>query len=96
MQNTHAIGRLTKDPILTYTSQAKCTFVLAVESKVGNFKKVDYFPCVAWREQAELISNFVVKGQMVAIEAKFRSSSYQHQGQTRYSYEFEVYDCKFL
>lgn len=96
MQNFIGIGRLTKDPVLTYGSQAKCTFFLAVETKVGNYEKVDYVPCVAWRETAELIANYVVKGQQVAIEAYFRSNLYEVDSKQKISYEFEVYKCKFL
>ncbi|MET3658060.1 single-stranded DNA-binding protein [Sporosarcina psychrophila] len=41
MQSFTAVGRLTREPVLTYTGsgQAKCTFVIAVDSQKGSFKK---------------------------------------------------------
>lgn len=95
MQQTTAIGRLTKEPVLTYTDKAKCTFFLAVEDRKGTFKRVDYYPCVAWRELAELIANYTHKGKLVAVQGKWRSHQYEEGGKNKMKYEFEVQDCTF-
>lgn len=95
MQSFVAVGRLTRTPELTYGQQAKCTFVIAVETRVGKFKKTDYFPCVAWRELAELIAHYTVKGQRVGIEGKWRSHTFEKNGERQARFEIEVYDCNF-
>lgn len=90
-----AVGRLTRTPELTYGNVAKCTFVIAVESQVGKYKNTDFLPCIAWRELAELIANYTVKGQRVGIEGKIRSRIYEKDGQKQARFEVEVYDCHF-
>lgn len=95
MQQFTAVGRLTKDPKLTYTDQAKCTFFLAVEEKKGKFQRVDYIPCVAWRELAEIISNYTQKGKLVSVKGSFRSHEYEENGKKRMRYELEVHECYF-
>lgn len=97
MQQTTAIGRLTKEPKLEYTTsgRAKCTFFIAVEEKKGTFKRVDYWPCIAWRELGELIKNYTEKGKLVAVQGKWRSYQYQENGKDRMGYEFEVLECTF-
>ncbi|MGE8081372.1 single-stranded DNA-binding protein [Peribacillus loiseleuriae] len=97
MQNFIAVGRLTKDPVLDYSSNgiAKCTFTLAVESKKGSFKKTDFLPMVLWRQAAENASQYLVKGQRVGIEGKVRTSSYIVNGKTVPGFEIEVYEIDY-
>ena len=95
MQSFVAVGRLTRTPELTYGQQAKCSFVIAVESRVGNYSKTDFFPCVAWRELAELIANYTVKGQRIGIEGKLRSHTFEKNGEKQARFEVEVYSCNF-
>lgn len=97
MQSYTTIGRLTKDPVLTYTDKAKCTFTLAVEEKKKGFQRVDWIPCIAWRELAEVIANHTHKGKLVAIEGKLRSITYQdEQGNNRFRLEVEVREISFF
>lgn len=96
MQQYMATGRLTKEPVLTYTDKAKCTFFLAVEEKKGNHERVDYIPCVAWREYAEVLSNYLKKGSPVSVQGVWRSSMYEEAGRKRMTLELEILDCKFL
>lgn len=89
---------MTREPVLTYSGtagQAKCTFVIAVDSRKGNFKKTDFFPCVAWRELAELISNYTSKGHRVGIEGLWRSHTYEKNREKKVRFEVEVYECHF-
>ncbi|MEX3625030.1 single-stranded DNA-binding protein [Viridibacillus arvi] len=96
MQSFIATGRLTKNPKLEYTNQAKCTFFIAVEVRRGSFQRTDYIPCVAWRELAEIIANFTEKGKLVAIKGEWRSHMYSKNGEQKMRLELEVMECDFL
>jgi len=67
------MGRLVKDPELTYTATnntAVCKFTLAVDrrfSKEGSEKTADFIPIVAWRQTAEFCSKYFSKGQKVVV-----------------------------
>lgn len=95
MQSMHAIGRLTREPKLVYSGdKPRCDMVLAVEDKVR--RRTDFFPLVAWNQQAINCTQYLVKGQEVAIIGKLRSSNYQKDGQPLTRYEVEIEEIKFL
>ena len=97
MQQYVAVGRLTNKPKFTYGQKAKCTFFLVVEEKKGSFERTDLIPCVAWRELAEIIANYAVKGHLVSVTGKWRSSIYEDENKKKqYSVELEVHECIFL
>jgi len=97
MQSILLVGRLTADPQLIYTNNniAKCTFILAVDSNHNGYKCTDFIPCVAWRQQAELIAQFVIKGQKIAVRGYIRSRSYIDNGKNISYMEFEVTDTEY-
>ncbi|WP_338657230.1 single-stranded DNA-binding protein (plasmid) [Sporosarcina psychrophila] len=97
MQKYIAVGRLTREPVLTYTESgiAKCIFVIAVDSRKGSFKRTDFIPCVAWRGLAEVIPNFTSKGHRVGIQGLWRSNTYEKNGEKQVRFEVEVDDCEF-
>lgn len=83
-------GRITKDPELRYTQSgvASCNFTIAVDRQFrdanGN-KQSDFINCVAWRQQADFMSKYVKKGNMLAVVGTLQVRTYQDQSnQTRY------------
>ena len=96
------VGRMVVQPELKYTqgsNVAVCSFRLAVERKYkdssGN-KVTDFIDCVAWRQQAELISNYVNKGQLLAIQGNLQVRNWQTQdGQNRRTVEVIVDNIQF-
>ena len=96
------IGRLTKDPELRYTQSgvAVATFTLAVDRKFKNAqgeRDVDFIPCVVYRQLAELVSNYLSKGKLAAVDGRIQVSSYTGQdGQKRWSTEVVAEDVRFL
>ncbi|WP_066297419.1 single-stranded DNA-binding protein [Bacillus sp. FJAT-29937] len=95
MQNFHAIGRLTRAPKLVYSGEKpRCEMVLAVEDRERN--RTDFFPIVAWHQQAINCANYLVKGQEVSIYGKWRSSNYKKDGQPMIKFEVEITEIKFL
>ncbi|MDI6878439.1 MAG: single-stranded DNA-binding protein [Desulfitobacteriaceae bacterium] len=96
------IGRLTKDPELRYTQSgvAVATFTLAVDRKFKNAqgeRETDFIPCVAYRQLAELCSNYLSKGKLAAVEGRIQVSSFTGKdGQRRWSTEVIAEDVRFL
>ena len=89
MNNVSMTGRITKDPEIRYTqNQVPCVmFSLAVDrgykDKDGN-RQSDFIPCVAWNSQAEFISKYVKKGNMLEVTGTIQSRMYQtQQGENR-------------
>ena len=77
-------GRITKDPEIRYTSNgiANLLFTLAVDSSQrdanGN-RQAFFISCVAWGQQADFMSRYVKKGNMLAITGRIQTRSYQDQ-----------------
>ncbi len=96
------IGRLTKDPELRYTKSgvAIATFTLAVERSFKNSqgeRETDFIPCVAYRELAELVSNYLSKGKMAGVDGRIQVSTFTGQdGQKRWSTEVILENVQFL
>jgi single-strand DNA-binding protein len=72
------MGRLTRDPELrhTQTGTAVSSFSLAVDrgyaSKDGGERQTDFIDIVAWRNTAEFVSKYFVKGQMAAVTGRLQ------------------------
>lgn len=81
MNNVTLIGRLTKDPEVTYTDSGKIVarFTLAVNRPFKNNEgkyDADFFNVVVWGKQAEILGNGVSKGQRLAVEGQIRNRHY--------------------
>ena len=89
-------GRITKDPEIRYTSNgtANLLFTLAVDSTqrdANGSRQAFFISCVAWGQQADFMSRYVKKGNMLAITGRIQTRSYQDQaGQTHYITEVVV------
>lgn len=96
------VGRLTKDPELTYTPNgvAKARFTLAVDRKFSNSqgeKETDFISCIAWRKQAENLANFQRKGSLIGLEGRMQTGSYEGQdGKRVYTTDVVAESIKFL
>ncbi len=89
------VGNLGKDPEVRHLENnvSVATFPLATsesyKDKNGQrIEKTEWHNIVAWRGLAEVAEKYVKKGQMVYIEGKLRTRSYQDkEGQQRYTTE---------
>ena len=84
------IGRLTKDPELRKTTQgiSYCRFCVACERRAGKDeqKASDFLSCVAWRQNADYISGYGLKGSLVSVEGFIQTGSYKDRdGRTVYT-----------
>lgn len=78
------IGRLTKEPELRTTASgvSVCSFSLAVNRRFKNADgeyDTDFIPCVAWRQQAELICKHFSKGSQLGIVGSIQTRNYENQ-----------------
>lgn len=77
-------GRITRDPEIRYTPNGNATlsFSIAVDKQTrdanGN-RQADFINCVAWRTHAEFMSRYVKKGNMLSIEGRLQTRTYQAQ-----------------
>ena len=85
------VGRLTRDPEQSYTSSnlSVVKFSIAVDrqykdSQTGE-KKTDFFDCRAFRQTADFVSQYITKGQLVAVEGRVEINKVAGQdGNNRY------------
>ncbi|QJB57512.1 single-stranded DNA-binding protein [Pseudodesulfovibrio sp. zrk46] len=91
------IGRLGRDPELSYTpnGQARAKFSIATDEgyrdrQTGQrVERTEWHNIVAWRQTAEFCGNYLGKGRLVMVEGKLQTRKWQDQntGQDRYMTE---------
>lgn len=76
MNKVLIIGRLVRDPVVSVTSTGikRAYFTVAVDRPLQE-NQADYIPVVAWRQDAEVIEKFVIKGSLISVEGRFTSST---------------------
>ena len=85
MNKVILMGRLTRDPELTYTTTtntAVCKFTLAVNrrfAKPTDEIRADFFPIITWTKTAEFCSKYFKKGQQVAIIGRVETRNWVDQ-----------------
>ena len=79
MNYTVLIGRLTKDPELSYTTSgtAVCKFTLAVDRQSKEEKTADFIRIVVWGKQAENCNTYLAKGRQCAVQGRIQTGSYK-------------------
>ena len=102
MNKVVLVGRLTAKPELRYTASntAYTRFSVAVNRNFTNAdgkRDADFINVVAWRKQAETISKFFDKGNLIALEGRLQTGSYDDKdGNKRYTMEVVADSVQFL
>lgn len=102
INRTVLVGRLTKDPELRYTPNgiASCRFTVAVNRTFkgqDGEQEADFISCVAWRKQAENLANFQRKGNLIGVEGRIQTGSYEGQdGKRVYTTDVVADSIQFL
>lgn len=101
MNKVVIIGNNTKDVELrqTPTGTAVVQFSIAVKRnfKTNGQYESDFFECVAYNKTAELISQYVKKGDKVAIDGRLQTRNYTNkEGRKVYVTEIIVENVEFL
>lgn len=79
MNKVQLSGRLTKDPVVRYTSSGKIVtqFTLAVDRiRKDDKKEADFFPIVFWGKIAEVMGNTLKKGSRILVDGRLQLRSY--------------------
>jgi single-strand DNA-binding protein len=78
MNTAVILGRTTTDIELRKTQSGKSvtSFTLAVKRRFSK-DETDFIDCVAWNKTAELIADYVKKGQMIAIQGYIQTRLYE-------------------
>ncbi len=97
------IGRLTKDPELTYTQSgaAVCRFSIAVNRSSGssaeNENSANFFNVVAWNKTAEICNEYLSKGRQVGIDGRLQQKRWEGQdGVKRNTVEIVANNVQFF
>ena len=92
------MGRLTKDPNVTYAQKdnsAIARFTLAVDRRTKE-KAADFISCVAFGKSAEFAEKYLKKGTKIALEGRIQTGSYKNkEGQTVYTTDIVVETMEF-
>src|SRR5699024_4670207 len=103
MNNANLLGRLTRDVEVNHLQNgtAVARFTLAVNRKFKNKQTgeydADFINCTAFGKPAEIISQYVTKGQQLAVSGEIRTGSYENkEGRTIYTTEVNVQDFTFV
>lgn len=95
-------GHLTKDPELKVTQSGLSVvqFVIGVQrqfARKDGEREADFISCVAWRKTAENIAKYFKKGQLIGIDGRIQTRSYDDKnGQRVYVTEVVVDNFAFL
>ena len=91
-------GRLVRDPELRRTQNGTpvTSFTLAVNRTFGEHE-ADFLNCVAWNKTAEIVDQYCSKGNLVGVEGRLQSRSYQdNQGNNRTVVEIIADQVQFM
>ena len=93
------LGRLGKNPELTYTQSgtAVCKFSIATSRKQKDGNEVtQWHRCVAWQKAAEIINQYVKKGDQLYVEGEINYGKYDKDGVTHYTTDIIVREFNFI
>ena len=97
MNNIVLVGRTTRDPELKFGQSGKafCKFTLAV-NRAYKKDEVDFINCTAFNKTAELIGEYIRKGNKCGVQGTLQMQRYEKDGEKRTSYEVIVNQIEFL
>ena len=103
MNRVILMGRLTRDPNITYSSggdnMAIARFTLAVDRRdrqEGNQQTADFIGCVCFGRQAEFAEKYLRQGTKIAVTGRIQTGSYTNrEGQKVYTTDVVLDDIEF-
>lgn len=97
MNYVSLLGRLTRDPEISYTQTEKAflRFSIAVPRDT-NKDEVDFINCIAWEKRAETIAQYFKKGNRILISGRLLVGSYEKNGEKRTTVDVVVNSFDFI
>ena len=102
MNSVILIGRLARDPELSYTPNTQtacCRFTLAVNRprRDGEDQGADFIRITVWGKQGENCDRYLSKGRQCAVMGRIQTGSYKDRnGQTVYTTDVVADRVEFL
>ena len=105
MNKVTLIGRLTRDPNVTYSQNgaeplAVARYTLAVDRRgrrSSDGQDADFIGCVAFGRQGEFAEKYLRKGMKIAVNGRIQTGSYTNRdGQKVYTTDVVVEDHEFV
>lgn len=101
MNSVVLIGRLVRDPELSYTTtqMAICKFTVAVDrpTKEGEEKTADFIRITVFGKQAENCNKYLAKGRQCAVHGRIQTGSYKDkEGKTVNTFDVIGNNVEFL
>lgn len=102
MNSVTLIGRLARDPEISYTPNTQtacCRFTLAVDrpKRQGEDQGADFIRIVVWGAQGENCDRYLSKGRQAAVLGRIQTGSYKNRdGQTVYTTDVVADRVEFL
>ena len=91
LNKVFVLGNLTKDPELRQTpsGQAVCSFAIATnrffkDAAGQRQQQAEFHNIVAWGRQAEIIHQYLKKGNILLVEGRLQTRSWQDQQGTKH------------
>lgn len=79
------VGRIVRNPELrkTNTGTSVVSFTLAVNRRFSSNQEggqdADFISCVAWRQSADFMANYVKQGALLGVEGRIQTRNYKDQ-----------------
>lgn len=83
MNRATITGRLTKDVEVRKTQESLSVASFTVAVNDGK-DKTNFINCVAWRQSADFLGQYSHKGDLVGVDGKITTRSYERDGQKVY------------
>lgn len=102
MNKCFLIGRTTKEIEVRYTQGANPTavarFTIAINrrKKADGTQDADFITCIAWGKTAELMEQYVGKGDKISVAGRIQTGSYEKDGNKVYTTDVVVEELEFL
>jgi len=84
MNSVSLLGRTTREIELKGNETKFCSFSLAVNRRTKE-KETDFINCKAFGKTAEALSQYVQKGNQIAVEGRIQTGSYDKDGTKVYT-----------
>ena len=87
MNKAILIGRLGRNPETKFSQNNTqvCNFSLATSQKVKGEEQTEWHNITCFGKTAEIAEKFLTKGKLVCIEGSINTSTYEKDGEKRYS-----------